>query len=163
MPWLKRWWPALLWAVAIWCFSTGAFTSVNTERVILPVLRWLFPRASHHMLLLMYHYIRKGAHFTEYFILSLLLSRGIKAGQRGARVGWALATVVLVACYASLDEFHQAFVPGRQAAVADVLLDISGGVVAQVVAGLFALRSSARETQWGSISKSDPSDVASFH
>jgi VanZ family protein len=161
MPWLKRWWPALLWAVVIWCFSTGVFTSVNTESVILPVLHWLFPRASHHMLLVMHHYIRKGAHFTEYFIFSLLLSRGIKAGQRGARVGWALTAVVLVACYASLDELHQAFVPGRQAAIADVLLDISGGVAAQVVAGLFSLWSSSREARRGSISKSDSSEVAS--
>jgi VanZ family protein len=163
MHWLKRWWPALLWAVVIWCFSTGAFTSVNTELVIVPVLRWLFPHASHHMLLVMHHYIRKGAHFTEYFIFSLLVSRGIRAGRHGARAGWAIAAVVLVACYASLDEFHQAFVPGRQAAVADVLLDISGGVVAQVVAVLCALGSSAREARRGSISKADPSDPASLH
>ena len=136
MRWLQRWWPALLWALVISGFSTGVFTSDNTSRIIIPVLRWFFPHASQETLFFMHHFIRKTGHFTEYFILSLLILRGIRAGKRGVHLGWALAAIAIVGCYAALDEFHQSFVPGRTAAVSDVLLDTAGGIAAQVVVGL---------------------------
>jgi VanZ family protein len=137
--WLKRWWPALAWAVVISTFSTSLFTADNTSRIIVPVLHWLFPHAAVSTLLVIHHYIRKSAHFTEYFILSLLILHGIRAGRREAHLKWALIAVIIVAAYASLDEIHQRFVPGRTAAVTDVLIDTSGGVAAQLVAALMAL------------------------
>lgn len=139
MRWLQRWWPALLWAVLISVFSTGVFTSDNTSRIIIPVLRWFFPHASQETLFFMHHFIRKMGHVTEYFILSLLVLRGIRAEKRGAHLGWALAAIAVVGCYAALDEYHQSFVPGRTAAVSDVLLDTAGGIAAQVVVALVIL------------------------
>ncbi|MFY9803272.1 MAG: VanZ family protein [Candidatus Acidiferrales bacterium] len=144
MPWLKRWWPAIVWAIAISSFSTGAFTSENTSRIILPILHFLFPHASPDTLAFMHHIIRKCAHFTEYFIFSLLILRGFRAGEKGTRLRWALLTILIVAGYASLDEFHQSFVPGRTAAVGDVLIDTSGGATAQIVASLWALVGATR-------------------
>ena len=138
MKWLKHWWPALVWAVVISGFSTGAFTSDNTSRFIVPILRFFLPHASAETLELLHFLVRKCAHFTEYFILSLLILRGIRAGAKGMHLRWALLTILLVAGYASLDEFHQSFVPGRTAAVGDVLIDTSGGAVALIVASLFA-------------------------
>ncbi len=145
MNWLKRWWPALLWAVAISGFSTGTFTSENTSRVIIPVLHFFLPRASPETLALLHHVIRKCAHFTEYFILSMLILRGIRAGDKGMHLRWALVTILIVAGYAALDEYHQSFVPGRTPAVGDVLIDTSGGAAAQIVASLFVLLGVARE------------------
>ena len=145
MQWLKRWWPALVWAVAISLFSTGAFTAENTSRIILPILHWLLPHAAQATLFQIHHYIRKCAHFTEYFILSLLVLRAIRAGRPGTRFAWALLVVAIVICYASLDEFHQRFVPGRTAAVGDVLIDTSGGIAAQVVVALVILLGHVRE------------------
>jgi VanZ family protein len=136
MQWLKRWWPVILWAIVISAFSTGAFTSENTGRVIIPVLHWLFPRTPMETLFVIHHYIRKSAHFTEYFILSLLLLRAIRGENRGIRLAWALLAIAIVACYASLDEFHQSFVPGRTPAVTDVMIDTSGGIAAQAIAAL---------------------------
>jgi VanZ family protein len=135
--------------VVISGFSTGVFTADNTSRIIVPVLHWLFPHASRQALLLMHHYIRKAGHLTEYFILSLLVLRGIRGGNRATRLrlAWALATIAVVACYASLDEFHQSFVPGRTAAVSDVLLDTIGGATAQVVVALVMLWRQMREKQ----------------
>jgi VanZ family protein len=143
--WLKRWWPALGWAVVISIFSTGAFTSENTSRIIVPILRWLLPHATSATLAAIHHYIRKSAHFTEYFVLSLLVLRGIRAGRPGTRFVWALWVIAIVACYASLDEFHQRFVPGRTAAVGDVLIDTSGGTAAQLVAALAVLLGHMRD------------------
>ncbi len=138
MKWLKHWWPALVWAVVISGFSTAAFTSDNTGNIIIPILRFFLPHASAETLDLLHHIIRKCGHLTEYFILSLLILRGIRAGAKGMRLRWALIAILLVAGYASLDEFHQSFVPGRTAAVGDVLIDTSGGAVALIVASLFA-------------------------
>jgi VanZ family protein len=143
--WLKRWWPVLLWAVVISTFSTGAFTSENTSRIIIPVLRWLLPHASAATLFHLHYIIRKCAHFTEYFILSLLILRAIRAGRHNARLAWALAAIVIVFGYAALDEFHQSFVPGRTAAVTDVLLDTTGGIAAQAVAALVFLLGHVRQ------------------
>lgn len=145
--WLSRLWPVLLWATIISLFSTGAFTDAHTSRIIIPVLHWLFSKASYHTLLVMHHYIRKTAHFVEYFIFSLLVLRAIRAGRRDHQLAWALAAIAIVAGYASLDEFHQSFVPGRTAAVSDVLLDTTGGTAAQLIAGLVLLWGHVRERQ----------------
>jgi len=145
--WFARWWPALAWAVVISLFSTGAFTSENTGRIIIPALHWLFPSLAPQTLALLHHIIRKCAHFTEYFILSLLILRGIRAGRHGTKLAWAVLAIVIVAGYASLDEFHQSFVPGRTPAVTDVLIDTTGGAAAQAIAALFAMLVHVREVR----------------
>jgi VanZ family protein len=143
--WVAGWWPALAWAVVISLFSTHLFTSENTGKIIIPLLHWLFPSFSPTALALIHHIIRKCAHFTEYFILSLLILRGIRARRHGTRLAWAGLAILLVAGYASLDEFHQRFVPGRTPAVTDVLIDTTGGATAQAIAALFALWFHVRE------------------
>jgi VanZ family protein len=139
MRWLRLWWPALVWAAVIFWFSTGTFTSENTAKIIIPVLHWFLPNVPQETLLIIHGLIRKTAHFVEYFVLSLLILRGLRAGRRESHLAWAVVAVLLVAGYAALDEFHQSFVPGRTAAVADVMLDTTGGVAAQGVAALFFL------------------------
>ena len=63
------------------------------------------------------------------------------------RLAWIFAAIVLVAGYASLDEFHQSFVPGRTPAVSDVLLDTTGGAAAQAIAALMLLWGHVRGKQ----------------
>ena len=133
--WLRTWWPALAWAVVISSifhrrFHVGAHQPHHYSRSCIGCCR-THPCSTLNRL---HHIIRKCAHFTEYFILSLLILRGIRAGRPGSRFAWALAAIVLVAGYASLDELHQHFVPGRTAAVGDVLIDTTGGIAAQLVA-----------------------------
>jgi VanZ family protein len=140
MRWLKYWWPALIWAVVISTFSTGAFTSDNTSIVIIPVLRFFLPHASLETLQFLHHLIRKSAHVTEYCILSLLILRGLAAGRREFHLRWALLAILFVAGYASLDEFHQSFVPGRTAAVSDVFIDTCGGTAGLIIAWLWFRR-----------------------
>ena len=137
--WLKRWAPALGWAVAISIFSTHVFTADNTGRFIIPILHWMFPAVSAVTLEHMHFFIRKCGHFAEYFLLSLLILHGFRAGHSTMRLKWALIVVLIVGAYASLDEFHQRFVPGRTAAVSDVVLDTIAGTVAQLTAGLVFL------------------------
>jgi len=145
--WLNYWWPALVWAILISIFSTGTFTTENTSRVIIPVLHWLLPHATPETLSLIHHVIRKCGHFTEYFVLSLLLLHALRAGTRDFGLRCALIVILIVAGYAALDEFHQLFVPGRGAAVSDVLLDTTGGAAAQLLVALLVLRRGVRKRQ----------------
>jgi len=132
MRWLRHWGPAIGWAGAVWIFSTYLFSADSTARFLLPALKWLLPHASQKTLLLLHHLIRKSAHAAEYFILSLLLLRGIRSDRPGWRLPWGLAALGMAACYASLDEVHQLFVPGRVASVFDVLRDSAGAAAAQL-------------------------------
>ena len=74
----------------------------------------------------MNHYIRKTAHFTEYFVQSLLLCNAFQTDRadhknsRGCILFLSLLTAVL-------DEYIQLFSPGRSGQVTDILLDFSGG------------------------------------
>jgi len=139
MNWLRWWWPALLWAALVTSFSTDAFSAEHTSRIIIPLIRWLFPHAAPATLAFVHHLIRKAAHVSEYFILSLLLLRGIRGTQGGWRVGWAVEAVAVAAGWAALDELHQAFVPSRGPSMRDVLIDVTGALAAQLVYAAVAL------------------------
>jgi VanZ family protein len=155
MRWVKLWWPAIAWAILISILSTGSFSAENTGRIIIPALHWLFPSLPPATLQFVHFLVRKSAHFVEYFILSLLLLRGIRAGRHEAHVRWAVSAVLIVAAYAALDEFHQSFVPGRTAAVGDVVLDTCGGVAAQIIVGILILIGEHRRRQSRALDAAD--------
>jgi VanZ family protein len=72
-------------------------------------------------------------------------------------------TILIIAGYAALDEYHQSFVPGRTAAVGDVLIDTSGGAAALIVASLFVLLGKVREKRQqdeGNAARTIPTNTA---
>ena len=77
---------------------------------------------------------RKGAHLTEYAILAVLLWRALRHNMDKERRPWlwsqAAQALLLVILFAASDEFHQSFVPTREASVVDVLIDTAGAVLA---------------------------------
>jgi VanZ family protein len=143
MHWLRQWAAVIAWAIVIWILSTEAFSAAATSRIILPVLRLLLPHASRETLHMLHFFIRKCAHFTEYFIFSLILTRAIRGDRKGWKPAWALAAVSIAACYAVLDEVHQAFVPERTGSPFDSMLDSAGALTAHLLAW-FHLRWQAR-------------------
>lgn len=68
--------------------------------------------------------VRKAAHMTEYAVLSILLY--IWLGK------WRLA-IVFAAIYATSDELHQLFVPGRAGRLGDVMIDSAGAVLGVLI------------------------------
>jgi len=136
---LKNWLPAIAWACLISGLSTDAFSRQHTSAFLIPVLHWLFPRASAETLELMQAFIRKMAHLTEYFIFSIFLLQGLRGKNRVWKLRWAIWAVVVAAGYAALDEFHQSFVPSRTASPWDALLDTAGAAVAQIALWLWHL------------------------
>ena len=131
--WLIAWWPALLWAAFIFTMSTDAFSAQHTASFFDPILHWLKPDITRHQLALANHYIRKSAHFTEYFVFCLLLYRGVRGARSGWRWTWGLSAWFVAFCYAALDEVHQAFVASRQSSPYDSLLDSVGALFAIAV------------------------------
>ncbi len=140
MRFLRYWGPVVVVAALISVASTSSFGAAHTSRIIIPILRWIFPHAHQKTLEFIHHLIRKGAHVFEYSIFSVLVWRAIRAGRVGWRWNWAGWAILVVACFALLDEFHQAFVPGRGASVLDSLLDTCAGAVALLVVWLIVGR-----------------------
>jgi VanZ family protein len=130
---VRSWWPALLWAVIIFSLSTDSFSSEHTESILYPVFHWLMPSLTLQQFDPIHYFIRKSAHFTEYFIFCLLLFRGACRGRTGWRWTWALAALSIASGYSALDEVHQAFVNSRTASPWDSLLDSTGAFAASVV------------------------------
>jgi VanZ family protein len=111
----------------------------------------LIPSLSQESIETIHHYIRKSAHFTEYFVFCLLLYRGIRAGRKGWRWSWGLSALFIAAVYSVLDEIHQAFVSSRTASPYDSLLDSIGAFFAVLVLFLwFRLRMQKSEPVAGS-------------
>ncbi|MDD5542381.1 MAG: VanZ family protein [Acidobacteriia bacterium] len=135
------WGPVLLWMAFIFWMSTGEFTTENTSRFIEPFLRFLLPGAAPHTIVVIHGFIRKCGHVTEYFVLGLLLFRAFRGDSKDQTDWrWAAWAVVVLILYASSDEFHQSFVPGRTASPIDVGIDTVGGVIAQGVSMLMNRR-----------------------
>jgi len=102
--------------------------------------------------------VRKAAHMTEYAIFAVLISLDIYyiteiKNKRGSANGKSsqnrktgegcngykngkkngVITLIIVALYASTDEIHQLFVPGRAGLFTDVLIDTAGGIIGVIV------------------------------
>ena len=112
MPGVRRhastWLPPLAWMVVIFAFSAqhGGGHLPAAEVVL-----------------------RKLAHVTEYVILTVLLVRALR--RSGSALAAPVAAVVALA-YASSDEWHQSFVPGRTATPRDVAIDCIGIALASL-------------------------------
>jgi VanZ family protein len=142
---LRYWWPAMVWATAIFFFSTDVFGGEHTSRFIIPFLRWLLPDAAPETLTQLHFLIRKASHFIEYFVLSLLVLRGLRGESNGWKWSWGVTALLIAAGYAALDELHQSFVPGRGGAAQDVLLDSAGAIAAQAYTWLWFRKSENRK------------------
>lgn len=90
-----------------------------------------------------HYYIRKTAHFTEYFILAVAISLPLYVyGIRG--IWLMLTSLILCVGFACLDEYHQLFVSGRGASKKDVLIDSFGslsGIVFTRIVGYISRKS----------------------
>ncbi|MET3726960.1 VanZ family protein [Fictibacillus halophilus] len=95
-------------------------------------------------------FIRKGAHFTVFFALGFFSFRALRiSGNRT----WKSAAIafVLVASYAAFDETHQNFTENRTPHVEDVVIDITGGTTAILLASLIYRNRPIKKTSYRNV------------
>jgi len=89
------------------------------------------------------------AHAINYGVLGVLLVWALAGGQWPAVTGPLLASAVVLAVVLGIaDEFHQSFIPGREATVRDVIADAVGACAGACVAAMVVafLRRQTRPT-----------------
>jgi VanZ family protein len=132
--WVKYWVPVFVWMGVIFLGSCDSHSSQHSSRLLGPLLHWLFPGLSNANIDEIVFGFRKLAHLTEYGVLSLLVWLALRRPVRNDPRPWswpqARLTTLLCAFYAGTDEFHQLFVPTREARVHDVALDSCGAFLA---------------------------------
>lgn len=134
---LKAWIAAILWLIVIAIESSALLSASNTSRILYPVLHFLFGM-DWERFEIWHFYIRKGGHVVGYAILSILLFRAWRAtfpapNRAKWTLRWASTAIVGTAIVASLDEWHQSFIPSRTGTWKDVVLDTCAGIGAQLL------------------------------
>jgi VanZ family protein len=138
---LKVWIAAGLWIAIIIVESTKYLSSDNTSHYLYPLFHFLFG-VSAQRFAPFHEHLRKVGHFVGYFILSFLLFRAWRAtlplASRWA-MRWAAIAFFMTAFVASMDEWHQTYLPSRGGSIHDVFLDSSAALTAQIVIALLLL------------------------
>jgi len=142
---LKAWIALILWLIVIAIESTTYLSSQNTSRFLYPVLHFLFgiDYASFEP---WHAFLRKCGHVFGYALLSILLFRAWRETLPRMDGGpwtprWATIAMLGTALVASLDEWHQSYLPLRTGTFRDVILDTCAGVAAQLAIFLYYRRS----------------------
>jgi VanZ family protein len=152
---LKAWIAAILWLILIAIESTALLSASNTSRILYPLLHFLFGMDWEHFEI-WHFFIRKTGHVIGYGILSVLLFRAWRAtlpAMSGARwtPRWATIAIFGTALVASLDEWHQSFIPSRTGRWQDVVLDTCAGVGIQLLIFLWWMRRGKKAANRASI------------
>ncbi len=131
--------------------STKWLSAHNTSRFLYPLLHYLFGldyAGFDHW----HFYMRKGGHVFGYGLLSILLFRAWRetlpsASHAKWTMRWAAIAVLGTLIVASLDEWHQSFLPSRTGTVHDVVLDTCAGIAAQILVLIITLISNRPSVQ----------------
>ena len=124
---LKNWAPPLLYMALIFAIS-----SMEQPPFPMPEFEWLT--------------IDKLYHFIEYTILGGLLTRAFvnaKPSVVPSQLVWVTAALLSI-LYGASDEWHQTFVPGRLATVADWVADVLGSIAGALSVHLYYRRQSEK-------------------
>ena len=108
----------------------------ETGSILRPILEYFFPAAAPETITYYHGFIRKFAHFAEYFVLGVLAFRAFNTSRFRRFIG----AVVVVVAVAALDEFNQSFEPSRTSSIWDVAIDTMGGGTAALLSLLASLR-----------------------
>ena len=138
---LIRWVLLIVWMVIIFLFSQQpGDVSSEQSRLVVYIFNFAGINLDSALGNLSTFIVRKAAHFTEYLILGLLAYNALRENVKFNKS--LILAVIIVFLYASSDEFHQSFIPGRGPAFRDVLIDTAGGLTG--IIGVYILSPSKK-------------------
>ena len=112
----------VIWMILIFIMSSFNSTeSSNQSGFIVDIIANIFNINNLNILSLI---IRKLAHFTEYFILGLLVYNMIYNHNKKTYIA-----IIICILYATSDELHQILVPGRSCQLLDITIDSIGSLL----------------------------------
>lgn len=144
---LFSWIAVFIWLVVIFYLSAQpAADSSNLSKKVTKVIIEIIPLDSEvstteNLIAKLEPSIRKLGHFSEYFVLGLLVANALRVSGVFGFKGFIYSLLFCI-LYAVSDEFHQYFVPGRSTEFSDILMDTIGSVVG---IGLYFLVSRIRQ------------------
>ena len=134
---MRAWWPAAVWIGIITFESTDYLSAQSTGSMLYDALTRLFGPINLYEFLYWHHYLRKAGHVVGYAMLGLLLLRGFWM-TFGDRTEWKRLIPVFAwlgtALVATMDEWHQSYIPSRTGTPWDILLDSTAGLAALALA-----------------------------
>jgi len=136
------WLPAILMMVIIFSFSSKpAVTSAENSLTIANGILTTFEKISNveiqeairiQRLNSIDFIVRKGAHCFEFAVLAASIAFCFWTwGKRGKLL--LVMSIVFSAVYATTDELHQLFVPGRSGQIKDVCIDTTGAIIGTLI------------------------------
>lgn len=130
------WLPAIIWMLVIFYFSSQpASESGALSMKIANLCKTILNKFSIQITLTDLHfYIRKIAHFSIYFILSMLISFAFYKSKSKLIILKTISICLLIALF---DEYNQLLTLGRYGSIKDVIIDFSGAFVGAFLFKLF--------------------------
>lgn len=118
--------------VTVFIFTASSQSGEQSAELSSGLLEFLMSLLDKTGLTITHLFVRKAAHFTEFFMQSLFLSLSAFYSLKGLKpyISNIAFAGLLTAC---LDEFSQYFSLGRSAQVSDVLIDFSGTICALIL------------------------------
>ncbi len=126
-----------LWAIFIFSNSIkpGDLSEDMSSPIVKTICGWFSDLGMQLNLDVTTLVVRKTAHFTEFFILGLLISICFSSLQK--RMSQYTGTILFLCLFSGVvDEFIQSFVVGRSADVRDVVIDFAGGLLAFIIVAI---------------------------
>lgn len=113
----------ITWMIFIFIMSSfNSHESSQQSGVIVDFVAHILNINNHELLSLI---VRKLAHFTEYLILGILIINLLKDYTNNP----LFISIIICLIYATSDEFHQLFVPGRSCQLRDIMIDTLGSIL----------------------------------
>lgn len=125
---LIKWLALIVWLIIIFLFSQQPHSGEATHSIIEQLLPNL---KTNNIVDIINFIIRKLAHLTEYFILTLLTISLLKEYTKQEKI-ILISSLLFCFLYALSDEYHQSFIAGRGSSMKDVLIDTLGGIFASL-------------------------------
>lgn len=126
------WMLLVIWMIFIFIMSSfNGNISSNQSNTIATILYSIFNIESNSNVIFI---VRKCAHVSEYFVLGILTFN--LASKYGVKLTYLFSFLFCI-LYASSDEFHQLFVPGRVGSITDIFIDMIGIITALLIMYLF--------------------------